>query len=102
MSVTKFDIVQRIAKESGLEAVRVRQVVQLLLDGMIEALANGGRLEWREFGVFKTRVRKARKARNPRTGEKVVVPEKKVVGFKAGKTMGERVRGGEQRQPPAT
>jgi len=89
--MTKFDIVQQIAKETGLDAVQVKRVVQLLLDGMIEALARGQCLEWRDFGVFQVRTRKARKARNPRTGEKVMVPPRKVVGFRAGKVMRERV-----------
>ena len=93
MSVTKYDIVQRVAEQTGLDAIHVKRIVQLLLDGMIEALANEGGLELRDFGVFQVRTRKARKARNPRTGEKVMVPAKRVVGFRAGKAMKERVEG---------
>ena len=93
MSVTKYEIVQRVAEQTGLEAVQVKRVAQLLLDGMVEALANEGNLELRDFGVFRARTRKARKARNPRTGEKVMVPPRRVVGFRAGKGMKERVEG---------
>jgi len=62
------------------------------LDSMIETLVKDGRIELRNFGVFKVKKRKSRQGRNPRTGEKVLVPERTVVTFKAGEEMEERVR----------
>ncbi|MCK6473065.1 MAG: integration host factor subunit beta [Planctomycetes bacterium] len=91
MSVTKNDMVIQIAKKTGLEQQKVKQIVQLTLDGIIEILTREGRIELRNFGVFEVRTRKPRKARNPRTGDEVMVGSKKVVTFKAGKIMEERV-----------
>jgi integration host factor subunit beta len=93
MSVTKNDMVIEIAKKTGIEQQKVKQVVQLTLDSVIDILASEGRIELRNFGVFEVRTRKARKARNPRTGAEVMVGSKKVVTFKAGKIMEERVEG---------
>ena len=91
MSVTKNDMVIEIAKKTNLEQQKVKQVVQLTLDSIIDILTNEGRIELRNFGVFEVRTRKARKARNPRTGAEVMVASKKVVTFKAGKIMEERI-----------
>ncbi|MCZ7643874.1 MAG: integration host factor subunit beta [Planctomycetota bacterium] len=91
MSVTKNDMVIEIAKKTGIEQQKVKQVVQLTLDTIIEILSKEGRIELRNFGVFEVRTRKPRKARNPRTGEEVMVSSKRVVTFKAGKIMDERI-----------
>ncbi|GMV79743.1 MAG: DNA-binding protein [Planctomycetota bacterium] len=91
MSVTKNDMVIEIAKKTGIEQQKVKQVVQLTLDTIIDILAKEGRIELRNFGVFEVRTRKPRKARNPRTGEEVMVSSKRVVTFKAGKIMDERI-----------
>jgi nucleoid DNA-binding protein len=93
-TVTKNDIVLAIADETGMRQTDVKQIVQMTLDGIIEVLADKGRLELRNFGVFEVRERKARKARNPRTGEQVMVPACKVVAFKAGKRMEDLVAEG--------
>jgi nucleoid DNA-binding protein len=87
----KRSIVEAISEELGLPRPQIREVVQQTLDGVVAALAEDGRAELRNFGVFAVRRRKPRKARNPRTGEKVMVPEKLVVVFKAGRVMQERV-----------
>jgi len=100
MSVTKNDMVIEIAKRTGIEQQKVKQIVQMTLDGIIEILAVEQRIELRNFGVFEVRTRKARKARNPRTGEEVMVPSKKVVTFKAGKIMEERVETDPESKPP--
>lgn len=89
--MTKNDLVNKIAKDTGLRQVQVKRVLQLTLDGIIEVLVTEGRLELRNFGVFKVRERKSRKAHNPRTGEKVLVPAKRVVRFSSGKLMAEKV-----------
>ena len=70
-----------------------------VFNGIIEALVKDGQIELRNFGVFKVKKRKPRKGRNPRTGEKVLVPERTVVTFKAGQEMEERVRQTNGRQP---
>lgn len=92
MSVTKNDMVLRIAKEMDMRQTDIKRIVQMTLDGVIEVLASEKRLELRNFGVFEVRTRKPRKARNPRTGTEVMVPERKVVTFKPGKLMEERVQ----------
>ncbi|MGD0089638.1 MAG: HU family DNA-binding protein [Planctomycetota bacterium] len=100
--MTKNDMVIDIAKKTEVEQQKVKQIVQLTLDGIIDVLATDKRIELRNFGVFEVRTRKARKARNPRTGEQVMVPSKQVVTFKAGKVMEQRIEapGGEAPQQP--
>jgi len=90
--VTKNDLVIKISEKMDLRQVDVKKVVQMTLDGIMECLAEEGRIELRNFGVFEVRERKARKAINPRTGGVVHVPAKKVVTFKTGKEMGELIR----------
>jgi integration host factor subunit beta len=85
--VTKRELCERIAKQTGYAQVITKEIVQLFLDEVIAELAKGNRMEFRNFGVFDTRLQPARKARNPRTDEVVSVPAKAVVCFKVGKTM---------------
>jgi nucleoid DNA-binding protein len=80
-----------IADEMGLTKGQATEVIQRVLDGITETLCEDGRLELRNFGVFEVRERKPRTARNPRTGETVQVPAKRVVSFKPGRVMEERV-----------
>jgi nucleoid DNA-binding protein len=89
--MTKTDMARAIAAETGLTRSQVSEVIQRVFGGITEALVNEGRLELRNFGVFEVKGRKPRRARNPRTGEAVDVPAKRVVTFKAGREMGERV-----------
>ena len=84
-------MVIEIAKKTSVEQQKVKQIVQLTLDSIVDILAAEKRIELRNFGVFEVRTRKARKARNPRTGAEVMVPSKQVVTFKAGKIMEERI-----------
>ena len=97
-TITKKELVNRISEQTGLTKVVVKDVLQRFLDEIIEELAQGNRLEFREFGVFEVRERAARRAQNPRTLEKVDVPAKKVVKFKVGRLMRERVGMGRQRK----
>ncbi len=90
-TITKRELVNRIADETGQTKVVVRDVIQKFLDSVIDELVDGNRLEFRDFGVFEVRERPARVAQNPRTLEKVPVPAKHVVRFKAGRIMRERV-----------
>ena len=96
VAVTKKEIVKQIADKVGLTQVETKEVVQSTFDAIINAIATESRIELRNFGVFEVKERAPRKARNPRTGEPVDVPAKKVVVFKPGRLMEERVA-----NPPA-
>src|SRR5262245_60834656 len=89
--MTKKEMAKAIADEMGLTHAQATEVIQRVLDGITETLCEDGRLELRNFGVFEVRERKPRTARNPRTGETVQVPAKRVVSFKPGRVMEERV-----------
>lgn len=95
--VTKKEIVRTISEEIGLTQLKTKEIVQKTFDAIVETLVEDRRIELRNFGVFEVKKRAARKARNPRTGEKVDVAEKFVVTFKPGKEMEERVRELERR-----
>ena len=86
-TITKKDLVERIADETEQTQVMTKRIIQRFLDAIVEELSAGNRLEFREFGVFETKERKSRRARNPRTGEDVPVEAKTVVTFKAGRMM---------------
>src|SRR5256714_15492811 len=91
-NVTKKEIVKQISDKIGLTQLKTKEIVQLTFDAIVDTLIEDSRIELRNFGVFQVKRRKARKARNPRTGDKVDVPPKNVVTFKPGKEMEERVR----------
>lgn len=90
--VTKKEIVKAISEEIGLTQLKTKEIVQKTFDAIVETLVREKRIELRNFGVFEVKRRAARKARNPRTGERVDVAEKFVVTFKPGKEMEEKVR----------
>jgi nucleoid DNA-binding protein len=90
--VTKKEIVKQISEDIGLTQLKTKEIVQKTFDAIVDTLIRERRIELRNFGVFEVKRRKARKARNPRTGERVEVEPKNVVTFKPGKEMEERVR----------
>lgn len=90
-TITKKELIDRIADQTGQRRVQVKRVVQQFLDGVIAELGSGNRLEFRDFGVFETKVRKARRAQNPKTLEPVSVPEKRTVKFKVGRLMKQKL-----------
>ena len=90
--MTKKEIVKTISEEIGLTQLKTKEIVQKTFDAIVNALVEEKRIELRNFGVFEVKKRAARKARNPRTGQRVDVPEKYVVTFKPGKEMEEKVR----------
>ena len=96
--VTKKDIVKAISEQIGMTQLKTKEIVQQTFDAIIDTLVREHRIELRNFGVFEVKKRAARKARNPRTGERVDVAEKYVVTFKPGKEMEERVRLLEQQE----
>ncbi len=90
--MTKRDLVVRIAKETGIIQQDVSAVIQKTLDYIVESLAQGENVEFRNFGVFEVRVRKSRIGRNPNKPSHVVtIPTRKVVKFKMGRIMKKRV-----------
>jgi integration host factor subunit beta len=91
LTITKKELVNRIAERTGQTKVVVKDILQRFLDEIIQELSDGNRLEFREVGVFEVRDRAARRAQNPRTLEKVYVPSKRVVKFKVGRLMRERI-----------
>lgn len=86
-TTTKKDLIERVAAETGLARTDVRRTVQSFLEHVIDELARGNRLEFRDFGVFEIRERAGRVAQNPKTLERVAVPPRKSVRFKVGRLM---------------
>lgn len=89
MSVTKRELVVDVAERLGYTQNEVSDVVQATLDCIVQLLSEGNRLEIRNFGVFEVKTRDARIGRNPRTGEEVPIPAKRVGTFKPGKALKE-------------
>jgi len=90
--VTKKEIVKLISDELEESQVLTKRIVQMTFDLIVKTLVTDGRIELRNFGVFEVKLRKSRQARNPKTSERVEVPERKVVTFQPGKIMEEEVR----------
>lgn len=86
-TVTKKELVDRIAERLKRKRVAVKEVIQAFLDEVTNELGHGNRLEFRDFGVFETRERAARVAQNPKTLQRVHVPAKRAVKFKMGRLM---------------
>ena len=90
--MTKKEIIKQISEDAGLTQLKTKEIVQSTFDSIVETLIQEGRIELRNFGVFEVKMRKARKARNPRTGAEVFVAEKRVVTFKPGRMMEEKIK----------
>lgn len=86
-TVTKKELIDRIADETGTKRVTAKRIIQGFLDAVIEELSRGNRLEFRDFGVFEHKDRESRTAQNPKTLEQVHVPPKRTVKFKMGRLM---------------
>ena len=99
-TVTKKELIDRIAEKTQAKRVVVKRIVQSFLDEVVTELANDNRLEFRDFGVFETRTRAARVAQNPKTLERVPVPAKRTVKFKMGRLM--KLKMQEPSQPKET
>lgn len=98
-TITKKDLIDRIAEATDQKRVVVKKTVQSFLDQVILELGRGNRLEFRDFGVFEIRERKPRTAQNPKTLERVQVPAKRVVKFKVGRLMANALEAGKDDQP---
>jgi integration host factor subunit beta len=92
-TITKKELIDRIAEKTRLKRGDVKLVVQLFLDGIIDELGRGNRLEFRDFGVFEIKVRRPRQAQNPKTLEPVAVPARRTVKFKVGRLMKQQLHG---------
>lgn len=90
-TVTKKELIDRIAERTQAKRVSVKRIVQTFLDEIIAELCQDNRLEFRDFGVFETRTRAARVAQNPKTLDRVEVPAKRTVKFKMGRLMRENL-----------
>ncbi|SRR5690554_2758527 len=90
-TITKKELIDRIADSTQAKRVVVKRIIQSFLDEIITELASDNRLEFRDFGVFETRSRNARVAQNPKTLERVKVPSKRSVKFKMGRLMKEKL-----------
>ncbi len=92
-TVTKKDLIDRIASATDCKRADVKRIVQQFLDEVIDELGRGNRLEFRDFGVLETKSRAPRVAQNPKTLQRVNVPAKRTVKFKVGRLLKERLDG---------
>ena len=88
-TITKKELIDRIADATGEKRVVVKKIIQSFLSNVVLELGHGNRLEFRDFGVFEVKYRAARMAQNPKTLERVAVPAKRTIKFKAGRLMKE-------------
>ena len=92
--MTKADLVERVAREADMTKKDAEQLVEIVFDTIISTLNKGEKIELRGFGSFRLRERDSRKGRNPKTGEAVEIPAKRVAYFKPGKELKEIVNKG--------
>lgn len=85
--MTKADLVEIVASEAEMTKKDVEQLVEIIFGSIVSTLNNGEKIELRGFGSFRVRERNARKGRNPKTGEPVDIPAKRVAYFKPGKDL---------------
>ena len=90
-TITKKELIDRIAEKTQAKRIVVKRIVQSFLDEIVDELEKNNRLEFRDFGVFETRTRAARIAQNPKTLERVQVPAKRTVKFKMGRLMKQKL-----------
>jgi nucleoid DNA-binding protein len=90
-SITKADIVEKISKSTGISKVETKAVVEGIVASIVEAIIEGNKVELRGFGVFNSKKRKPRKARNPRTGEIVELKERNEPLFKPSTDFAQKV-----------
>jgi len=92
-TITKKELIDRITENTQAKRALVKATVQNVLDEIISELAKGNRFEFRDFGVFETRIRAPRTAQNPKTLERIDVPAKRTVKFKMGRLMKQELNG---------
>ncbi len=92
-TITKKELVNRIAQSNNTTCTAVKPIVQHFLNEIVAELAKSNRIEFRDFGVFETKIRQARKGQNPKTLESVQIPAKRMVKFKMGRLMKQKLNG---------
>jgi integration host factor subunit beta len=92
-TITKKELVDRIARSNNTTCTAVKPIVQHLLNEIIAELAKGNRVEFRDFGVFETKMRRAREGHNPKTLESVQIPARRIARFKTGRLMRQKLNG---------
>ena len=109
--MTKAELVDEVARVVQLTKKQAETIVNIVFDSIVDSLRAGQKIELRGFGSFRLRSRKSRTGRNPKTGEKVEVPSKKIPYFKPGKELkelinktlsGENPSSGESSEPAST
>jgi len=101
-TVTKKELIDRIADRENCKRILAKRIIQSFLDEIVNELSKGNRLEFRDFGVFESKIRASRLAQNPKTMDKVQVPSKRTVKFKIGRVMKEKLRSTPSITDPAT
>lgn len=89
--MTKAELIEEVAKTAELPKKQAEVVIDILLKNIVDALSRGEKIELRGFGSFRVRQRAARKGRNPKTGEQVSVPAKRIPYFKPGRELKELI-----------
>lgn len=89
--MNKSELIERLAEKTGLNVLQAEEVVNLIYKRMKDTMVSGGRIEIRGFGSFVVKEYEAYQGRNPKTGEKIAVPPKKLPFFKVGKELKERI-----------
>jgi integration host factor subunit beta len=100
-TITKKELIDRIADATHEKRVTVKKICQSFLDSIVVELGRGNRLEFRDFGVFEIKYRAPRTAQNPKTLERVHVPAKRTVKFKIGRMMMQAMGSSDGQVPPA-
>jgi integration host factor subunit beta len=100
--MTKAELVDEVARVVQLTKKQAETIVNIVFDSIVDSLRSGQKIELRGFGSFRLRNRKSRTGRNPKTGEKVEVPSKKIPYFKPGKELKELINNAEGELPSAT
>lgn len=99
--MTKADLVEEVMKVSSLSKKHAEIVVNTVFDAIVEALQQDDKIELRGFGSFRVRRRRSRQGRNPKTGDRVAVPAKRIPYFKPGKELKDLINGEGGASPPA-
>lgn len=97
--MTKSEMAEKLAEKINVKKQQAEEIINIFANSIMEALAKGDKVEIRGFGSFRVRERAEKEGRNPKTGEKVIVPAKKVPFFKTGKDFREMVDRGNVKQP---
>ena len=100
--MTKADLVEEVVKVAGISKKQAERIVQTVFSSIVDALRNESKIELRGFGSFRVRHRRSRQGRNPKTGDRVDVPEKRIPYFKPGKELKDLINHDEERVPQQT